>query len=50
MNGPQPPPGHDRYLEIAMPERFVLEFQTGDGTWMEEAQCLADLPRDIVNS
>ena len=24
-----------------MPERFVLMFQTGDGTWMEEAQCAA---------
>ena len=24
-----------------MPGRFALEFQTGDGTWMEEAGCLA---------
>ncbi len=24
-----------------MPERFVLEFQPEEGTWMEEAQCIA---------
>ena len=41
MNGPQPPPGHDRYLEIAMPEHFLLEFQAEDGTWIEEAHCLS---------
>lgn len=36
-----------RYLEIPMPERFMLEFQLEDGTWMDEALCCrADYERN----
>jgi hypothetical protein len=28
-----------RYLEVEMPDRFVLEFQRPDGDWMDEAFC-----------
>src|SRR5829696_5783154 len=30
-----------RYLEVELPERFALEFQRNDGTWMHEAVCVA---------
>ena len=26
-----------RYLEVEMPERFLLQFMTEDGSWMDEA-------------
>lgn len=29
-----------RYLEVEMPERFLLQFMTEDGSWMDEAICL----------
>jgi hypothetical protein len=32
---------HQRYLEVPMPEWFVLEFQRADGTWIDEAFCTA---------
>jgi hypothetical protein len=28
------------YLEVKMPERFLLQFQLKDGSWMDEAVCL----------
>ena len=28
------------YLEVKMPERFLLQFQLEDGSWMDEAVCL----------
>jgi hypothetical protein len=34
-SGPAPPRGRDRYLEVEMPRRFILEFQTDDGDWMD---------------
>ncbi len=37
---PRPPPGRDRFLDLELPERFVLQFETPDGTWMDEAVCL----------
>jgi hypothetical protein len=27
------------YLEVKMPERFLLHFQLEDGGWMDEAVC-----------
>ena len=37
---PRPPAGHDRFLEVELPQRFVLQFLTDRGTWMDEAVCL----------
>ena len=37
----EPPPGHDRLLEIEMPEHFVLQVHPKGGRWIEEAVCLA---------
>ena len=31
--------GERQYLDVEMPERFVLEFQLPDGSWMDEAFC-----------
>ena len=31
-----------RYLEVEMPDWFVLEFQLPDGTWMDESFCTPD--------
>jgi hypothetical protein len=28
------------YLEVKMPERFLLQFRLKDGSWMDEAVCL----------
>ena len=28
------------YLEVKMPERFLLQFRLDDGSWMDEAVCL----------
>jgi hypothetical protein len=36
-----------RYLEVEMPDRFVLEFQRPDGDWMDEAFCS---PQDFVRN
>lgn len=30
-----------RYLDLDLPERFMLQFRTQGGDWMEEAVCLA---------
>ena len=38
MNDPDD--AEPRYLEVEMPDWFVLEFQLPDGTWMDEAFCL----------
>jgi hypothetical protein len=37
VNDPHDP--ERRYLEVEMPDWFVLEFQLPDGTWMDEAFC-----------
>ncbi len=29
----------DRYLDVEMPERFVLQFRTNGDEWMDEASC-----------
>jgi hypothetical protein len=34
------PTDRDRYLEVEMPEHFLLEVRADDGSWMEEARCL----------
>lgn len=39
LTSPQMPPGG--YLALDMPERFMLQFRTADGGWMEEAVCMA---------
>lgn len=31
--------GGDRYLDLDMPEHFLLEVRADDGTWIEEARC-----------
>lgn len=31
----------DRYLDVDMPEAFVLEFMTPQGTWMDEGWYMA---------
>jgi len=31
-----------RYLDLDMPEHFLLEFRADDGTWIEEARCRRD--------
>lgn len=33
-NQPQPPSGHDRFLDVEMPEWFVLEVKE-DGRWLD---------------
>lgn len=37
-----PPAGHDRFLDLDLPEHFMLQFRTKSGGWMEEAVCLAE--------
>jgi hypothetical protein len=32
--------GEGLYLEVKMPERFLLQFRLEDGSWMDEAVCL----------
>jgi hypothetical protein len=32
-------PPHQRYLDVSMPDWFVLESQCPDGTWVDQAFC-----------
>ncbi|MFN8113180.1 MAG: hypothetical protein U0R51_08265 [Solirubrobacterales bacterium] len=31
-----------QYRDVEMPDQFLLEFRTDDGTWIEEARCRRD--------
>lgn len=39
--GPLPPAGTSRFLDLDLPERFMLQVRTSAGEWLEEAVCLS---------